>query len=1154
VCDRGFGHRGRVSGTRGRPLRDDRGRRGSACGEHSPVGFAERFAEMKSVSYHRKARIFGVQSAWKLMRNSLFLGQSASIQGGIQWQLSKPERLPRRATGSFHRGYGVVSRDMPSHRESVDELFGAALELAPAARSAFLDRECGDPQLRRAVEELLAAHDDAGSFLAHPVFEPATSDAPGPSGVIIGPYHLLELIGQGGMGEVWRAEQKQPVRRRVAIKLIKIGMDTREVVARFESERQALALMDHPAIAKVFDAGSTPEGRPYFVMEYVAGMPITAYCDKHKLTTRQRLELFIDVCEGVQHAHHKAIIHRDLKPSNILVSEVSGKAMPRIIDFGVGKATSQQLSAGTVYTRMGAIVGTLGYMSPEQADSAGHDIDTRTDVYSLGAVLYELLVGALPLEFQKLAYDEVLRRLRELDAPRPSTRLLTLGDDSTITARNRGSDLRTLARQLRGDPDAIALKALEKDRARRYATPSELAADIGRYLRNEPVIAHPPGVGYRVRKYFRRHRLGVAVAGGNRKFHTWNSDFKIWVFVGLAAVTLVVTFLALRLKPKATTANTILVSEFENTTGDSVFDGGLRQALSAQLEQSPFLRLLSDEKISQTMALMSRPKDSVLDRDIAMEVCQRTASAAVLDGSISQIGKRYLLSLKAIGCAGGESLASLEAQAADKDHILDAVGSLASQIRPKLGESLSSVQRYDAPPANVTTSSLPALKAYSRGMALGMGGDLSSAQLHFRHAIDLDPNFPMAYLYLGVGLYWDGDQIAGKESISKAYALRDRTSERERLSIEAKYHTFVLGDLLAAERATELLLETFPRDQGALNGLCSLYEELGNLDRMLAACQQALEGNPTNPNAYATLVNAYLVSGQPEKAKATLKRALSLHLEHPSLHRWLYYFSVRQGDQIAEHKEVSDAETAPEMDETILFDKYAIAVRAGHFATGRDLVSRLVECARRRKSDDDAAAYQSDFAIDEAMVGNGLLAQKDAKAGAAHSQVREVAAQSSLAAALAGDTASADRSAIDLGRRFPTDTSIQSMYLPTIRGSVELVRGDAADALRELSSETPYTLSTVLSMLPTYVRGNAYLAAARGGDAAAEFNRIIDHPGISADVLQGALAHLGLARAYALQGETAKAKRSYQDFFRLWANADPDIPILRKAKAEYARL
>jgi non-specific serine/threonine protein kinase/serine/threonine-protein kinase len=428
---------------------------------------------------------------------------------------------------------------MRNQEDAAERLFEEALDLCREEWPAFLDRECdGQPDLRGRVEALLEQNDRLQGFLSESPLKSAKEQQPkvrfepgarldsqntfhaaaaenfsarNASGAFVGAYELMELLGEGGMGEVWLAEQRQPVRRRVAVKLIKAGMDTREVVARFDSERQALAVMDHPAIARVFDAGETELGRPYFVMEYVAGEPITGYCDRKKLTVRQRVQLFILVCEGVQHAHQKAIIHRDLKPSNILVTEVDGKPLARIIDFGLAKAMSAQPNDSTAFTRIGAVMGTLGYMSPEQAEG-GLDIDTRTDVYSLGVILYELVVGSPPLDFRNLANREALRRLYEQEAPKPSAKLRIPGKNSAVAAQNRGADIPELVREIRGDIDCIALKALEKDRDRRYATPLDLAADLDLYLHHEPVKAHPPSVAYRAGKYLRRHRLGVAVA------------------------------------------------------------------------------------------------------------------------------------------------------------------------------------------------------------------------------------------------------------------------------------------------------------------------------------------------------------------------------------------------------------------------------------------------------------------------------------------------------------------------------------------------------------------------------------------------------------------------------------------------------------------
>src|ERR1700722_1153917 len=448
-----------------------------------------------------------------------------------------------------------------------------------------------------------------------------------------GRYRVLSPLGEGGMGTVYLADQLEPIRRRVALKVVKLGMDTAEVLARFDNERQALAMMDHPNIAQIFDAGATTKGRPYFVMEYVDGIPITQYCDRRRMTTRERLALLLVVCRAVQHAHQKGVIHRDLKPSNVLVMEQDGAPIPKVIDFGIAKATDKWAVECTLLTQIGQIVGTPEYASPEQADTMTGEIDEASDVYSLGVLLYELLIGAVPFDTATLrnaGLAEMLRIIREDEAPSLSRKLTSMGAAATEVAARRQTDPVSLRRLVDGDLNWITMKALEKARDRRYASVSDLAADLQRYMEDRPVLASPPGRLYRTRKFLRRHRLAaLGTAAGV-------------VFIALSGVT--AWSLSRRdsaTRPKLTGKDTIVLADFDNKTGDPVFDDTLRQGLSVELQQSPFLSLISDQRVQQTLVLMGQPKDARLTADVAKQICERTSSAAVLEGSIASLGSQY---------------------------------------------------------------------------------------------------------------------------------------------------------------------------------------------------------------------------------------------------------------------------------------------------------------------------------------------------------------------------------------------------------------------------------------------------------------------------------------------------------------------------------
>ena len=555
-----------------------------------------------------------------------------------------------------------------------------------------------------------------------------------------GRYRVLSPLGEGGMGTVYLAEQLEPIRRQVALKVVKLGMDTAQVLARFNNERQAVAMMDHPNIAQIFDAGATAKGRPYFVMEYIEGAPITRYCDRKRMTTKVRLALFLAVCRAVQHAHQKGVIHRDLKPSNVLVTEQDGAPVPKVIDFGIAKATDKWAIENTLLTQFGQIVGTPEYASPEQADTMTGVIDEASDVYSLGVLLYELLIGAVPFDTATLrnaGLAEMLRIIREEEAPSLSRKLTSMGAAATDIAARRQTDPVSLRRLVDGDLNSITMKALEKTRERRYASVSDLAADIQRHMEHRPVLASPPGRVYRTRKFLRRHRMAaLGTAAGV-------------VILGLSGVSAWSLSHASASRPKLTDKDTIVLADFDNKTGDPVFDDTLRQGLSVELQQSPFLTLISDTKVQQELALMGQPKEARLTAEMARQVCERTASAAVLEGSIASLGAQYVVGLRARNCNTGAILDQEQVQAARREDVLNALSQIAQKFRTRVGESLATVEEHSTPLAEATTSSLEALKAYSTGMKSHYSGGNAVAIPFFRRAVEIDPQFAMAYAILG---------------------------------------------------------------------------------------------------------------------------------------------------------------------------------------------------------------------------------------------------------------------------------------------------------------------------------------------------------------------------------------------------------------------
>jgi serine/threonine protein kinase/tetratricopeptide (TPR) repeat protein len=993
----------------------------------------------------------------------------------------------------------------------VDQLLQSALDIPAGERDAYLRHACGgDPGLEDEVRSLVAAHDRADRFLGAPAIDVAARELAGERGgdggqaggdpqigQTLSHYRIVEKLGGGGMGVVYKAEDSR-LHRPVALKFVSDDLASdAEALSRFQREARTASALNHPHICTIYDIGEQ-DGRSFIAMEYLEGATLKDRLAAGPLGLDTALRLGIQIADALDAAHTAGIIHRDIKPENIFIA---ARDRVKVLDFGLAKMRAPATHEANVTTiagrRQGVVMGTAAYMAPEQA--RGEAVDHRADIWSVGLVLYEMVKGTRP---------PLAGRLRVEASP---------------------------------ELERIVSNCLETERELRYQHAADLRTDLERLRDGQGATVAPPA------------------ALGHRRAP--------WLSIGAAAVVVaaaVAGAIYSRRPAPLTEKDTIVLAEFTNTTGDAVFDDTLRRGLAVQLQQSPFLSLVSDDRIRRTLPLMNQPADARLTPDVARVVCVRTGAAAVLEGSIAALGSQYVLGLRATNCATGDDLADEQAQASRKEDVLTTLSQMTTRFRTRVGESLASVEKYSTP-LEATTASLEAFQAYSAGMKAALSGSVRALPL-FQRAVAIDPDFALAYAQVGFRYGVLGESALARQSLLKAYQLRQRASDAERFFIDTLYDRDFTGNLEQERRTLETWAESYPRDSTPhtlLGGLALL--STGQHELAIAETEKGIALDPDVAPSYTNRAFNQLMLNRLDDALRTVRLAAERKLESADLLLTQYFVAFLAGNKNELRRTVTAARKSPATEDAISHIEALALARSGQLQDARRMAAGAVEIAQKSGRRERAGLFEAGRAVWEAFYGNAVAARQSAtRALELGRGGREVGYAAAFALALAGDLPQSRALTQVLAREFPEDTSVQFMYLPALRAlfSLNTSTPDAAAAIQALQTASRYDLALGRvgfvgrfgGLYPIYVRGLAYLAARQPAEAAAEFQRIVDRRSIVLVDPVDAMARLQLGRALALSGATVKAKRVYDDLLTLWQNADPDIPVLEEARAEYARL